>query len=159
MLLKNDRELLPIKPDTKKIAIFGQNASIPTPTGGGSASLATSYVISPLEAITKAAQEVGAEVEYSIGAEVYGYLPLINQYLVPAEEGGSVATLELWKPSNPPSDHWLDHTPNVTAQCPPDMTAPQDSGNAFPFEAQFIPMGVTGQCSRVNSCLLELAIC
>lgn len=159
VLLKNDRNLLPISPNTKKITVFGQNASVPTPTGGGSASLTTSYVVSPLEAITKAAQELGAEVEYSIGAEVFGYIPPINQYLVPQEKGGSVATLELWKPSNAPSDHWLDPTPNLTSQTAPDIKAPQHSANVFPFDAQYAPMGVTGQCNRVSSSLLKLNIC
>jgi beta-glucosidase len=150
VLLRNDRGLLPIKPNTKKIAIFGQNASIPTPTGGGSASLTTSYVISPLEAITKAAQETGTEVDYSIGAEVYAYLPVIDKYLVPTEQGGPLATLELWKPSNPPSDHWLDHTPGLAPESPADLKTPQTSANVIPYDGQYVPMGVAGQCSRVS---------
>lgn len=149
VLLKNDRGLLPISPNTKKIAVLGQNASIPTPTGGGSASLTTAYIVSPLEAITKAAGEFGAQVEYSIGAEVHGYLPLINQYLVPTEDG-AIATLELWKPSNSPNDHWLDHTPNLTAQSPPDLKIPQTSANVFPFDGDILSMGVGGQCNRVS---------
>lgn len=158
VLLKNDRELLPISSNTKKISVFGQNASIPTPTGGGSASLSASYIVSPLEAITKAAKEFGAEVEYSMGAEVYAYIPLINQYLVPLKKGGSVATLEIWKPSNSPSNHWLDDTPSLEAECPPDLTTPQESANVFPFDGQFQSLGVTGQCNRVSSRLVMLAI-
>jgi len=149
VLLKNDTKLLPIKQTHKKIAVFGQVASVPVPTGGGSASLPTSYVVSPLDAITQAADEFGATVEYLIGADVYGFLPLANKYLHPASAGGPVATLEYWLPANNPSPEWLSNTPDVVAQSEPDLSTIQESANLFPFDNAFQHMSVSGQCNRV----------
>jgi len=157
VLLKNERRLLPIRPDTKKIAVFGQNASLAVPTGGGSASLSTSYVISPLEAIRTAAEEMGATVDYSLGAEVWGYLPMANPYLIPAEAGGPIATLEYWLPSNNPGPNWISDVPDVVSQTEPDVRTVQESANVFPFDGASKLMAVTGQCNRVSILLVTVA--
>ena len=52
VLLKNDDNLLPLLPSKKpRIAVFGSPAANPIIHGGGSASLTSSYVISPLDAL------------------------------------------------------------------------------------------------------------
>jgi beta-glucosidase len=150
VLLKNESQLLPIRQTNKKIAVFGQSASVPVPTGGGSASLSTAYVVSPLDAITQAAKEFSATVDYHIGADVYGYLPLANNYLHPAKAGEPVATLEYWLPANSPGTEWFSHTPDVVAQSKPDLSTVQESANLFPFDEAFKHIAVSGQCNRVS---------
>lgn len=81
VLLKNDKQLLPISGKPKKIAVIGSNAKIAVPSGGGSASLAGTYTISPLEGITTAAKEIGAEVEFATGASAFRYLPLLDPFM------------------------------------------------------------------------------
>lgn len=87
MLLKNTHSLLPLtfvnsKEAIKSIAVIGPNGKTPIISGGGSAALAPSWTVSPLEAITAAAKEVhGAEVKWAVGAPGRGYAPLIDPYL------------------------------------------------------------------------------
>ncbi|GAA5877443.1 hypothetical protein JCM16303_003334 [Sporobolomyces ruberrimus] len=82
VLLKNDDSLLPLsKTSAKSIAVIGSNAKVAFPSGGGSASLASTYTISPLDAISAQAREAGASVEFSMGAAVFRYVPLLDPYL------------------------------------------------------------------------------
>lgn len=150
VLLKNENGVLPIRQGSKKIAVFGQNASRAVPTGGGSASLTTSYVISPLDGIVKAALEIGATVDYQLGAEVYAYLPLVNQYLVPTEPDAPVGILEFWLPSHDPGPEWLGDVPNVAPRSEPDLALGQESADVFPFGTVAAEMALPGQCNRVS---------
>lgn len=81
VLLKNEKQLLPISGKPKKIAVIGSNAKIAVPSGGGSASLAGTYTISPLDGITEAAKEIGAEVSFATGASAFRYLPLLDPFM------------------------------------------------------------------------------
>lgn len=68
VLLKNDRNVLPLRPaELKKIAIVGGNAKAIVLSGGGSAALKPSYFINPFDGIVSALPE-GIEVTYSEGA-------------------------------------------------------------------------------------------
>ncbi|SGY69927.1 BQ5605_C004g03079 [Microbotryum silenes-dioicae] len=89
VLLKNSDSLLPLK-HAKKIAVIGANAKVPVASGGGSASLASTYTVSPLEGITSAAKEIGAKVEFANGCSTFRYLPLLD----PLMKNGK---LEAWK--------------------------------------------------------------
>lgn len=51
VLLKNEGDLLPIKPDVKKILVVGENAIKKMTVGGGSSSLKAQHEISPLDGI------------------------------------------------------------------------------------------------------------
>ncbi|MCR5420739.1 MAG: glycoside hydrolase family 3 C-terminal domain-containing protein [Lachnospiraceae bacterium] len=53
VLLKNDRNLLPLDKKIKKLLVIGENAEILHALGGGSAELKTLYEISPLMGIKK----------------------------------------------------------------------------------------------------------
>lgn len=54
VLLKNEGEILPIKPEkTRKIAVIGENAIKMMTVGGGSSSLKARYEITPLEGLKK----------------------------------------------------------------------------------------------------------
>lgn len=68
VLLKNDAGVLPMRfKKGLKIAVLGPNAKARTVSSGGSAYLASSYVVTAYDAIKEAAEQVGAEVTYSPG--------------------------------------------------------------------------------------------
>ncbi|WWC87448.1 uncharacterized protein L201_002337 [Kwoniella dendrophila CBS 6074] len=83
VLLKNDQGILPISSSltSNKIAVIGPNAKIAAYAGGGSANLAPTYLVTPLEAITKDAEALGAKVEYTIGADSSRWTPLLTPYI------------------------------------------------------------------------------
>jgi beta-glucosidase len=53
VLLKNERELLPIQPNVRRILVVGENAVKMMTVGGGSSSLKAQHEVSPLEGIRK----------------------------------------------------------------------------------------------------------
>lgn len=82
VLLKNDKDILPLSLQSgKKLAVIGPNAKISQPSGGGSAALRSTYTISALSAIEKAAKEIGMEVSYEIGCASHRYQPYLDSYL------------------------------------------------------------------------------
>lgn len=68
VLLKNEKELLPLKKLAKrtKVAIIGPSAKGHTISGGGAAQLKPTYVVTPYKGITTNAPE-GFEFEYHVG--------------------------------------------------------------------------------------------
>lgn len=67
VLLKNDRNILPINPErVRKIAVIGENALKMMTVGGGSSSLKARYELSPLDGIRKRFGDK-AEVVYARG--------------------------------------------------------------------------------------------
>lgn len=83
VLLKNDKSLLPLSSSSKlsKIVVLGANAKTAVISGGGSAELNPAWTTSPLEGITAAAKELGATVEWAIGAPTHQFIPLASRYL------------------------------------------------------------------------------
>lgn len=78
-------------------------------SGGGSARLLSTYTVSPLEGITAAAQEIGADVKYTIGATSHKYLPLLDPYI--QQDGGQQGTLvEFWNES--PAEDYISTSPD-----------------------------------------------
>ena len=67
VLLKNDRNLLPVVPEKKKILVVGENAIKMMTVGGGSSSLKVQRETLPLDGIRKAAAEKDIEVAYERG--------------------------------------------------------------------------------------------
>ncbi|KAF4982620.1 hypothetical protein FZEAL_1798 [Fusarium zealandicum] len=74
VLLKNEKNLLPLAKD-KKTLVIGPNAKISTYHGGGSASLAAYYAVTPYDGI---AEKLGSPPAYSIGAYTHKLLPLLG---------------------------------------------------------------------------------
>ena len=92
-LLKNEGDLLPIKPSERKIAVIGPNANRAIAGGGGSASLNPYYNTLPLDSI-KAVP--GKEVVYALGCHTYKWLPLAADYCTTAS-GQQGVTLEFYE--------------------------------------------------------------
>ncbi|KAI5477363.1 glycoside hydrolase family 3 protein [Pseudohyphozyma bogoriensis] len=129
VLLKNDAGILPLnKQSINSIAVIGSNASVAVPSGGGSASLNSTYTVTPLDAIKDAAKEMGAEVRYEIGAAAYRFLPVLDA-------GMKDTKVEFFKKS-PTSDWYKD----VAGELPKaDWETPTKSSLCFmidgvPFE-------------------------
>jgi beta-glucosidase len=129
VLLKNDANLLPLgeKP-LKRIAVIGPNAAVAMISGGGSARLLSSYTVSPLEGITNAAEEIGSEVDYALGAITTKLVPLLDLHLTRDENGKPKALVEFW--NEVPSDQFLnlEYTP-ITKE--PTWSTPTKSSDCF----------------------------
>lgn len=75
VLLKNERKVLPLSGESykgKKVLVVGPNAQARVISGGGSAFLKPSYVVTPWEGITAAAKSADLDVRYQVGC--YGSL-------------------------------------------------------------------------------------
>lgn len=130
MLLKNDKNLLPLsisgeKKTIKKIAVIGPNAKTAFASGGGSANLLASWKVSPLQgilnAISSSDQGKDIQVEYAVGGQTHTLLPLLDGYIQMPEEakksgggddkywGGKeedkVAFVEFW--NEEPAEGWV----------------------------------------------------
>ena len=64
VLLQNDRNVLPIQPQGKKILVVGENAIKMMTVGGGSSSLKAQHEISPLQGLQ---MRLGAPIDYARG--------------------------------------------------------------------------------------------
>ncbi|KPM37751.1 putative beta-glucosidase I [Neonectria ditissima] len=74
VLLKNENSVLPLAKD-KKTLVIGPNAKVSTYHGGGSASLAAYYAVTPYDGI---AEKLGSQPQYSIGAYTHKLLPILG---------------------------------------------------------------------------------
>jgi beta-glucosidase len=113
VLLKNDKRLLPLaSKNAKTIAVIGPNAKYAMTSGGGSARLLSTYTVSPLEGIIRAAKEIGADVKYTIGATSHKYLPLLDPYIQQGD-GQQGALIEFWNES--PVEDYVSTKPDFNA--------------------------------------------
>lgn len=96
VLLKNEGGALPLKKD-KSVLVIGPNAKIASYCGGGSASLAPYYTVSPFDGV--AAKSKG-EVKYVQGVYSHKELPLLGP-LLKTEDGKPGFTFKVY--NEPPS--------------------------------------------------------
>ncbi|PPQ65097.1 hypothetical protein CVT24_003058 [Panaeolus cyanescens] len=90
VLLKNRSKLLPLNAQepNKKIAIIGPNAKGYVISGGGSAALKPTYVVTPFDGINAAVNET-VTVSYHVGCYAHKYLPTLeNQLKTPDNKTG-----------------------------------------------------------------------
>ena len=114
-------------------------------SGGGSARLLGTYSVSPLEGITEAAKEIGAEVRYALGATSHKYLPLLDPYIFQAD-GRPGALVEFWNQA--PSSDYTSTSPNFGSLLPPaEWSTPTLGSNCFLMDGivGFTRSGSTGQ--------------
>lgn len=69
VLLKNEKEILPLKKNVKSVAVIGVNATLKQALGGGSSQVNPPYEITPLEGI-KNMVDKNTEVAYAPGFEI-----------------------------------------------------------------------------------------
>ncbi|EGN92018.1 glycoside hydrolase family 3 protein [Serpula lacrymans var. lacrymans S7.3] len=91
VLLKNTGNFLPITPTkVKKIAVIGPNAKGNVISGGGSAALKPTYVVTPWDGLVQNAPK-GVDIKYELGCYAHKYLPTLESYLkTPKGESGWV---------------------------------------------------------------------
>ncbi|KAB8290818.1 hypothetical protein EYC80_008455 [Monilinia laxa] len=77
VLMKNEGNVLPLRKD-KKTLIVGPNAKIATYHGGGSASLAAYYAVTPFDGISA---QLESTPTYTVGAYAHKDLPLLGLLL------------------------------------------------------------------------------
>jgi len=99
VLLRNQHRALPIKPEElkrRRIAIVGALAAQPTPHGGGSASVRSSKVIAPLDAIRSSLPDV--DISHHTGVPVFRKLPSpsVNQMCTEASAGSPKGVKVEW---------------------------------------------------------------
>ncbi|GJE97941.1 glycoside hydrolase family 3 protein [Phanerochaete sordida] len=92
VLLKNESAVLPIQSNEPgkvvKVAIIGPNAKERIISGGGSAQLKPSYVISPFDGLVDNAPK-GVEFLYEVGCYAHKFLPTLENFLTaPSGEMG-----------------------------------------------------------------------
>ncbi|KAL0947223.1 hypothetical protein HGRIS_013340 [Hohenbuehelia grisea] len=80
VLLRNRDNLLPLSSANKQILLVGPHLHERVISGGGSAALKPTYVITPWDGITQGAPE-GVEVLYSVGCYAHKYLPTLENWL------------------------------------------------------------------------------
>ncbi|KAI0781293.1 glycoside hydrolase family 3 protein [Trametes elegans] len=82
VVLKNEGEVLPVEigAGVKKIALVGPNVKERVISGGGSAALKASYVVTPYAGIVENAPK-GVEVDYTVGCYAYKYTPTLETFL------------------------------------------------------------------------------
>ncbi|KAF2458870.1 glycosyl hydrolase family 3 C-terminal domain-containing protein [Lineolata rhizophorae] len=83
VLLKNEGGILPFKPD-EPVAIIGPNSKTGNYCGGGSASLTTSYVVTPFEGIKAQAK---SDIHWTQGAYGHRELPVLSSKEVQTASG------------------------------------------------------------------------
>lgn len=84
VLLKNDKDMLPISPvKAKKIALIGPNAAFARVGGGGSSKVTPFYSVSPLEGLQSRLGEA-VQLTYSLGAIIKNDIRIIeNDFFEP----------------------------------------------------------------------------
>jgi len=130
VLLKNDSGLLPLGASAKgkRIAVIGSNAKVAFPSGGGSASLAPSWVVSALDGITAAAEEAGASVDYAVGVAAFRYVPLLDPYLSHPTSGKQGARIQFF--NGKPDERWFTSA-EVPKSSKPDFELDTDTSLCF----------------------------
>ncbi|KAH8796458.1 glycoside hydrolase superfamily [Hyaloscypha finlandica] len=96
VLMKNEDNILPLKKD-KKTLILGPNAKIATYHGGGSASLAAYYAVTPFDGISA---QLTTPPSYTVGSYAHKELPLLGTVLK-TDKGEPGVTFRVY--NDPPS--------------------------------------------------------
>ncbi|TFK93148.1 glycoside hydrolase family 3 protein [Polyporus arcularius HHB13444] len=89
VVLKNEEGLLPLKGDNvKKIALIGPNMKDRIISGGGSAALKATYIVTPYAGLVDNAPK-GVEFKYEVGCYSFKYTPTLEAFLkTPSGEPG-----------------------------------------------------------------------
>lgn len=149
-LLKNEGNVLPLsKKIIKTLAVIGPNAKTRTVSGGGSAFLTSSYVVTPLEGLKTTVEGTGIELKYSTGCygelfllcspaanpdlptAAHRYLPMLDGWIKTSSGTAGVRPF-VYEPANNEADFF-----SLSGQCrstmDPSTTNPSRSTTCFPL--------------------------
>lgn len=102
VLLKNDRDVLPLQKD-KRVLLIGPNVKTSVFCGGGSSSMAPYYAISPWNGV-KAKLKDSKKLDYAIGCYSHKELPLVSNQFTVSSEPDSTKGLTFYAYNEPPSN-------------------------------------------------------
>ncbi|KZT58969.1 glycoside hydrolase family 3 protein [Calocera cornea HHB12733] len=110
VLLKNKDNVLPLK-TVKNIAIIGPNAKGKVISGGGSAALRPTYVVTPYDGIVSAAKDSRIFADYTVGCYAHRFLPTVEDKLTdPNGEPGWRCTFFNYDESGKPTLELTNYT-------------------------------------------------
>jgi beta-glucosidase len=94
VLLKNERNVLPLQRDLKSLAVIGPSAKVARIMGGGSAQVNAHYQVTPWDGIIS---KIGTDttVEFEQGSTIHKLLPLITGERLFAGESGTSGGLQV----------------------------------------------------------------
>ena len=131
-LLKNDRNILPIKPG-KKVAMIGPNAKRAIASGGGSASLRSYYTVTPFDGLQA---QLDTPLLYAQGCEIFKWLPLISDADISTPSGKCGVQLEYYR-----GDQFASEPVYVQRKTATDLflwdSAPMELLPAYSFKVKF----------------------
>ncbi|KAK7413388.1 hypothetical protein QQX98_007765 [Neonectria punicea] len=97
VMLKNDSDVLPLKPEVvKRLAIVGPNAKRVVAGGGGSSYIKAPYWTSVFESTDREFRAAGTEVVFHSGAKVNRYLPTPSASSVRSPTDGTSGAVIEW---------------------------------------------------------------
>jgi beta-glucosidase len=100
VLLRNERDALPLAASVRRIAVIGPNADRAVIQGGGSARVAPHHAVSPLEGI-RARAGAGVEIVFEAGPSAYRGVPALDaKHLVVAGDALPI-TVEFFASAEP----------------------------------------------------------
>ncbi|SMR61167.1 unnamed protein product [Zymoseptoria tritici ST99CH_1E4] len=103
VLMKNEKSILPFKKE-KSVAVIGPNAAFAAYCGGGSASLAPYYAVTPLDGVRAKCKDA----QYELGAPGWKSLPLLSN-IAKTKTGERGLTMKLFlEPHSDPHRKLLD---------------------------------------------------
>ncbi len=103
VLLRNERNALPLGADVRRIAVIGPNADRAVIQGGGSARISPHHAVSPLDGI-RARAGAGVEIVYEPGPSSYRGVPALDGKHLLASQGALPITVEYFASVEPIGD-------------------------------------------------------
>ena len=144
-LLKNNG-ILPLKADTKTIALIGPNAKRAIVGGGGSASLKPYYTTTPFEGLTELSMGK-VEMKYAQGCDTAKWLPLASESSCRTPSGKTGVILEYYT-----GDKFEGEPVHVQNKAATDLflwdSAPKDVLPAYSFK---VKLSITTRTSGVHT--------
>ena len=100
VLLRNERDALPLAASVRRIAVIGPNADRAVIQGGGSARVAPHHAVSPLDGI-RARAGAGVEIVFEPGPSAYRGVPALDAKHLLAEGDALPITVEFFASAEP----------------------------------------------------------
>jgi beta-glucosidase len=113
VLLKNEGDILPIRPEQyKKVAVIGHNAVEPPIMGGGSSRVTPHTIVTPLEAISDRLGD-HVKIHFELGTSLYKDIPQMKMNYINVE-GNPALFVEIFDniglSDDPVVEHYVDRS-------------------------------------------------
>ncbi|RFU32983.1 hypothetical protein B7463_g3316, partial [Scytalidium lignicola] len=149
VLMKNEGSLLPLSKD-KKTLIVGPNAKISAYHGGGSASLAAYYAVTPFDGISS---KLSRPATYTVGCYAHKELPLLGT-LLKTDKGEPGVTFRVYNfPPSKKDRELCDEVSLIKSEfLLPDYKCDKLTGDLWYAD-------IEGYLTAEETCVFELGVC